>query len=77
MLVTIQPLLNQYIEALTKIYGTYLKSFILYGTYARSDYTRDSEIDIKAIAKREEYSNKLIQIYPFSVNVEKIGSEVI
>lgn len=58
MPVTIQRLLNQYIEALTKIYGTYLKSFILYGTYARGDYTRDSEIDIKTIAKREEHSNK-------------------
>ena len=46
MPVTIQSLLNQYIEALTKIYGTHLKSVILYGSYARGDYTRDSDIDI-------------------------------
>lgn len=46
MSVTIEALLKRYIEALTQIYGTYLKSVILYGSYARGDYTRDSDIDI-------------------------------
>lgn len=43
---TIETLLKRYIEALTQIYGTHLKSVILYGSYARGDYTKDSDIDI-------------------------------
>lgn len=46
MSVTIEILLKRYIEALTQIYGTHLKSVILYGSYARGDYTKDSDIDI-------------------------------
>lgn len=46
MSVTIETLLKRYIEVLTPIYGTHLKSVILYGSYARSDYTKDSDIDI-------------------------------
>lgn len=46
MSVTIETLLKRYIEALTQIYGTHLKSVILYGSYARGDYTKDSDIDI-------------------------------
>ena len=71
MPVTIQSLLNQYIEALTKIYGTHLKSVILYGSYARGDYTRDSDIGIKHIAKSEEHFKKWVSAYPFYSNVEK------
>ena len=29
-----------------KIYGIYLKEVILYGSYARGDFTEDSDIDI-------------------------------
>ena len=43
---TIHTLLTQYLLELKKIYGTYLKSVILYGSYARGDYTSDSDIDI-------------------------------
>ena len=28
------------------IYGSHVKSIILYGSYARGDYTKDSDIDI-------------------------------
>ena len=43
---TIQTLLNQYLSEVKKIYGAHLKRVILYGSYARGDYTADSDIDI-------------------------------
>ena len=36
---TIHTLLIQYLSEVQKIYGTHLKSVILYGSYARGDYT--------------------------------------
>ena len=44
--VTIKMLLDQYTEILRKIYGSHLKTVILYGSYARGDYKADSDIDI-------------------------------
>ena len=46
MSVSIQALLKQYTEDLKTIYGSHLKSVILYGSYARGDYQNDSDIDI-------------------------------
>lgn len=43
---TVRSLLYQYLTEVQKIYGTHLKSVILYGSYARGDYTADSDIDI-------------------------------
>lgn len=39
-------LINQYVDLVREIYGEHLKSVILYGSYARGDYTQDSDIDI-------------------------------
>ena len=39
MPVTIQILLEDYLKELRKIYGLHLKSVILYGSYARGDFT--------------------------------------
>lgn len=43
---TIGALLEEYVIEVSKIYGKYLKSVILYGSYARGDFRPDSDIDI-------------------------------
>ncbi len=39
-------LLQEYVEQVSKVYGEYLKSVILYGSYARGDFGPDSDIDL-------------------------------
>ena len=46
MPVTMQDLMQQYIEEVKKIYGTHICRIILYGSYARGDFRPDSDIDI-------------------------------
>lgn len=43
---TVQVILNKYVSELEKIYGAYLKAVILYGSYARGDFSEESDIDI-------------------------------
>jgi len=43
---TIHTLLTQYLSEVQRIYGAHLKSVILYGSYARGDFTADSDVDI-------------------------------
>ena len=37
-----QHLIEQYISEVKKIYGSYLQTVILYGSYARGDFKTDS-----------------------------------
>lgn len=46
MPMTIKTLLADYLAEIQKIYGLHLKSVILYGSYARGDYTPESDVDI-------------------------------
>ena len=43
---TIQSLMECYVKEIQKIYGSHLKQIILYGSYARGDYTPNSDMDI-------------------------------
>ena len=43
---TMKNLIEQYISEIKKIYGSHLREMILYGSYARGDYRRDSDVDI-------------------------------
>ena len=74
---TTRELVSQYVEVLCKIYGKHLKTVILYGSYARGDYTKDSDmdydVDIKPIAKNQEHFNKWVEVYPFYSNVASEG----
>ena len=41
-----QRLIEQYIFEIKKIYGSHLRKVILFGSYARGDYSPDSDVDI-------------------------------
>lgn len=67
-------LLLEYLAAVQEIYGSHLKRVILYGSYARGDYTTDSDVDIMILVDLDEneldqYSDALSEI-GFEYNVE-------
>ena len=70
----IQEYLNIYVQELKKIYKDYLQQVILYGSYARGDYSEDSDIDVMILLKMsdmhiKDYSNELMDItYEFNLN---------
>lgn len=41
-----QELIRQYVEEVKKIYGSHLSKVVLYGSYARGDFSPESDIDI-------------------------------
>ena len=41
-----ENLIEQYVEAVKKIYGSHIRQIILYGSYAREDFRPDSDVDI-------------------------------
>ena len=46
--------LKDYAELIKEIYKSALKAVILYGSYARGDYTEDSEVDILILVDMAE-----------------------
>lgn len=70
----IQEHLNTYVQELKKIYKDDLQQVILYGSYARGDYTEDSDVDVMILLRMsdmriKEYSNELMDItYEFNSN---------
>lgn len=73
---TIHALLMQYLSEVQKIYGTHLKSVILYGSYARGDYTSEYDVDIMLLVdlskeEIESYSDELSELgYEYNVNYD-------
>lgn len=70
----IQSLLTEYLSEIQKIYGSHLKSVILYGSYARGDFTPDSDVDIMILVdlkdeEMEQYSDDLSEL-GFKYNVD-------
>lgn len=43
---TMQDLIGKYIEEIKKIYGNHLSKVVLYGSYARGDFSPESDVDI-------------------------------
>ena len=58
MSVKMEMLLEQYTKEIKKIYGAHLKSVILYGSYARGDYTKDSDVDIMILLDLDDMEIK-------------------
>ena len=44
-----QDLIKQYVSAIRSIYGMHVKQIILYGSYARGDFHKDSDEDIMVL----------------------------
>lgn len=71
---TIHTLVTQYLSEVQKIYGTHLKRVILYGSYARGDYTADSDVDIMLLVdltpeEMDSYSDELSELgYEYNVD---------
>lgn len=76
MPLTINRLLQQYILEIRKIYGDHVKQIILYGSYARGDYNKESDIDIMILLDVSDldikaYFNELADItYDFNLEYE-------
>lgn len=74
MAIEMQKLITEYVTAVKKIYGNHLKQVILYGSYARGDYTKDSDVDIMLLvdlaeSELEIFSDALSEL-GFDYNVE-------
>ena len=54
-------LVKQYVELLSKIYGEHLKTVILYGSYARGDFRKDSDIDVAVVVPRSSISDDILK----------------
>ena len=73
MPMTIKTLLADYLAEIQKIYGLHLKSVILYGSYARGDYTPESDVDIMILVdlpddELDQYADELAEV-GFEYNV--------
>ena len=60
----IQKILNDFLEEVKEILGNRLKKIVLYGSYARGDYNKNSDIDIMILTdlsdeEIREYSMKI------------------
>ena len=71
---TMQSLIEQYISEIKKIYGSHLRTVILYGSYARGDFRTDSDVDIMILLDMSDidlkaYSQKLSYMtYDFNLD---------
>lgn len=70
-MVQLDNVYKQMAECYRSVYGTDLKEIFLYGSYARGDFTEDSDIDIAAIVKgnRMDLQEKLKRIWDISADV--------
>lgn len=78
-----QSLIDQYVEEIKKIYGSHVKQIILYGSYARGDYNKQSDVDIMILTdlsfeEIEEYRDRISDIaYDIELDTGIILSPVI
>lgn len=56
---TIQNLMEQYVAEVKKIYGLHLQKVILYGSYARGDFRRDSDVDVMILLDMSDLDLKV------------------
>ena len=54
MPISVQNVIYEYAQELKRIYGSCLKKAVLYGSYARGDYTEQSDVDVMVIVTSSE-----------------------
>lgn len=75
--------IDEFIKQIQKILGSRLKKVILYGSYARGDYNKQSDVDIMILAdlsfkEIEEYRDRISDIaYDIELDTGVILSPVI
>ena len=69
---TIQKVLNDFLEEVKTILGNRLKKIVLYGSYARGDYNKSSDIDIMILTdlSDKEISEYSMKIWEKSADIE-------
>lgn len=71
---TMEGLIIQYIDEIKKIYGSHVSKIILYGSYARGDFNKDSDVDIMILLdisdlELKSYSHQLSYMtYDFNLD---------
>ena len=69
--VKIRKLMKELKEGLTKIYDSQLKAVYLYGSYARGDYRKGSDVDVMILLK--DYKDYWKEYYRSSDYVSDIS----
>ena len=70
----VNDIMTRYIEEIKIIYGMHLRKIILYGSYARGDFTEDSDIDLMILLDISDldikgYRHKLSEVtYNFNMD---------
>lgn len=65
-------ILKELAKVYRTVYGDQIVRIILYGSYARGDYDRDSDIDVVALVRgnRETLQEQLRQVWDISSDLE-------
>ena len=69
----IQKVLNDFLEEVKTILGNRLKKIVLYGSYARGDYNKSSDIDIMILT---DLSDKEISEYSMKIQEKSADIEI-
>ncbi|MDB5284224.1 MAG: polymerase subunit beta [Bacteroidota bacterium] len=64
-------IINEFKQAIKEIYGGRLEKIVLYGSYARGDFHKDSDIDILVVLKDDEvsFSEELKRVSDITWNI--------
>ncbi|MHC9543698.1 MAG: nucleotidyltransferase domain-containing protein [Vulcanimicrobiota bacterium] len=79
----VSAILNESVAAIKDITGPYLKKIILFGSYARKDYTSESDIDIMVLVDSDEDQIRELdnlledRIFDLSLKYDKILSVIV
>lgn len=75
----IDKILNQFVLEVSNLIGNRLKKIILYGSYARGDYDRNSDIDVMILTdfNEEELTECRVKIRDLACDLELENNVII